>query len=43
LPALQKRFPKYVTSTEQIGRAMLKVAKHGWAKRVLETFDINEV
>ena len=43
LPALQKRFPKYVTSTEQIGRAMLKVAKHGWPKRVLETFDINEV
>jgi uncharacterized protein YbjT (DUF2867 family) len=43
LPALQGRFPKYVTTTEQIGRAMLKVAKHGWPKPVLETSDINEV
>jgi len=43
LPALQGRFPKYVTSTEQIGRAMLKVARQGWPKRVLETSDINEV
>jgi hypothetical protein len=43
LPFLNGRFPKYVTSTEQIGRAMLKVAKHGWPKRVLETSNINEV
>lgn len=43
LPWLKGRFPKYVTSTEQIGRAMLKVAKNGWPKRVLETADINEV
>jgi uncharacterized protein YbjT (DUF2867 family) len=43
LPALQGRFPKYVTTTEQIGRAMLKVAKLGWPKRVLETSDINQV
>jgi uncharacterized protein YbjT (DUF2867 family) len=43
LPALQGRFPKYVTTTEQIGRAMLKVAKQGWPTRVLETSDINEV
>jgi uncharacterized protein YbjT (DUF2867 family) len=43
LPFLNTRFPKYVTSTEQIGRAMLKVAKNGWPKRVLETPDINEV
>lgn len=43
LPWLQGRFPKYVTTTEQIGRAMLKVAKHGWPKPVLETSDINEV
>jgi uncharacterized protein YbjT (DUF2867 family) len=42
LPALRGRFPKYVTTTEQIGRAMLKVAKLGWPKRVLETSDINE-
>jgi hypothetical protein len=43
LPFLNARFPKYVTNTEQIGRAMLKVAKRGWPKRVLETSDINEV
>jgi uncharacterized protein YbjT (DUF2867 family) len=43
LPALQGRFPKFVTSTEQIGRAMLKVARQGWPKRLLETSDINEV
>jgi uncharacterized protein YbjT (DUF2867 family) len=36
-------FPKYVTTTEQIGRAMLKVAKQGWPKSVLETSDINQV
>jgi len=43
LPLLKGRFPKYVTTTEQIGRAMLKVARRGWPKRVLETADINEV
>jgi uncharacterized protein YbjT (DUF2867 family) len=42
LPALRGRFPKYVTTTEQIGRAMLKIAK-GWPKPILETSDINEV
>jgi uncharacterized protein YbjT (DUF2867 family) len=43
LPALQGRFPKYVTTTEQIGRAMLKLAKQGWPKPALETSDINQV
>jgi uncharacterized protein YbjT (DUF2867 family) len=43
LPALKKVMPKYVTTTEQIGRAMLKVAKQGAPKRVLETGDINNV
>jgi uncharacterized protein YbjT (DUF2867 family) len=43
LPLLKGRFPRYVTSTEQIGRAMLKLTKNGWPKRVLETVDINEV
>jgi hypothetical protein len=40
---LNGRFPKYVTSTEQIGRAMLKVASDGSPKRVLESSDINEI
>jgi uncharacterized protein YbjT (DUF2867 family) len=42
-PLLKGRFPKYVTTTEQIGVAMLKVTKHGWPTRVLETSDINQV
>ncbi len=41
-PLLYKLFPKYVTTTEQIGRAMLKVARSGWPKPVLETADINQ-
>jgi uncharacterized protein YbjT (DUF2867 family) len=43
LPLLNGRFPKYVTTTEQIGRAMIKVAKDGWPKPVLENLDINAV
>jgi uncharacterized protein YbjT (DUF2867 family) len=42
LPFLQARFPKYVTTTEQIGSAMLKVAKRGWPQPVLENSDINK-
>ena len=43
LPMLYKLFPKYMTTTEQIGRAMLKVAKQGAPKSVLETSDINTI
>jgi len=43
LPLLYAWFPKYVTTTEQVGRAMLKLAKQGWPKPVLETPDINAV
>jgi uncharacterized protein YbjT (DUF2867 family) len=43
MPLLYRWFPKYVTTTEQMGLAMLKVAKHGSAKRVLENIDINRV
>jgi len=32
-----------VTTTEQIGRAMIKVAEDGWLKPVLENSDINAV
>jgi uncharacterized protein YbjT (DUF2867 family) len=34
-------FPRQMTTTEQIGRAMLTVAKRGAPKRVLEAPDIN--
>ncbi len=43
LPLLRAAFPKYVTSTEALGRAMITVAKHGAAKAVLESADINAV
>jgi uncharacterized protein YbjT (DUF2867 family) len=43
LPMLHRWFPKYVTTTDQLGRAMLKVAKKGWPKPVLENADINAV
>ena len=33
--------PKYVTTTEQVGKAMLRVAREGATKRVLESEDIN--
>ena len=34
-------YPKYMTTTEQIGKAMLQVARQGYPKRVLESVDIN--
>ena len=40
-PLLRRIAPAYVTTTEQVGRAMLHVARAGAPKRVLETKDIN--
>jgi len=40
LPLLLRMFPQYVTTTEQMGRAMLAVAKGGYPKRILEAHDI---
>ena len=36
-------FPTQVTTTEQVGKAMLAVTRHGAAKQVLNTPDINAV
>jgi len=41
LPWLYRWFPRYVTTTEQVGRAMIEVALHGPPKPVLENADIN--
>ena len=41
-PVWKAVLPKYVTTTEQLGRAMIKVARHGAARHVLETEDINK-
>ena len=42
-PMWKRLLPKYVTTTECIGRAMLKVARQGAPKRVLENPDINSI
>ena len=39
-PVLRLVGPKYVTTSEQVGRAMLNVARRGAPKRVLESSDI---
>ena len=40
-PWLKILVPRYLTTTEAMGRAMIKVAKNGWPSPVLETPDIN--
>jgi len=42
-PVFKRLVPDYVTTTEQIGRAMLAVARRGAPKRVLENADINRL
>jgi hypothetical protein len=42
LSLLRKAFPRLVTTTEQLGRAMVDVATNGSPTRVLETTDINK-
>jgi uncharacterized protein YbjT (DUF2867 family) len=43
LTLLNRIAPKYVTTTEQLGRAMIKVARDGFPKPVLESEDINSI
>ncbi|KYK45886.1 epimerase [Bradyrhizobium liaoningense] len=40
---LRRISPRLVTSTEQIGRAMIRVAREGYPRRVLEMEDINSL
>jgi uncharacterized protein YbjT (DUF2867 family) len=42
-PLLKRAFPDHVLTTEQIGRAMLAVAKKGAPKRILGTREIHAV
>ena len=42
-PVFKRLVPDYVTTTEQIGRAMLAVARRGAPKRVLENADNNRL
>ena len=39
-PLLKALFPKYMITTQQLGRAMISVAKHGAPTQVLEVEDI---
>ncbi|MBO9667496.1 MAG: hypothetical protein J7501_11875 [Bdellovibrio sp.] len=40
---LLKRFPKSITTTEEIGQAMLAVAKHGQGPRVVENREFKDL
>lgn len=41
VPLLRRLWPNQILTTEQFGRAMLLVVRHGAPKRVLESADIN--
>jgi len=43
LSLLTRVAPAYMTTTEQVGRAMIKVAREGYPKAVLESEDINRL
>jgi uncharacterized protein YbjT (DUF2867 family) len=40
-PILRRLLPSHMTTTENVGRAMIQVARAGYSKRVLENPDIN--
>jgi hypothetical protein len=42
-PVLRLLFPKYVTNSVTVGRAMIRVAGHGHSGAILENSDINAV
>jgi uncharacterized protein YbjT (DUF2867 family) len=43
IPLLMAVAPRYVTTTERMGRAMIEAARHGAPKAVLEGWDINKL
>ena len=43
VPVVGFVFPKYITTTERLARAMLHLARHGGPKRVLESADLDEL
>jgi uncharacterized protein YbjT (DUF2867 family) len=42
-PMIKRVFPKHVTNTVAVGRAMIEVAVNGFGKRILENPDINRL
>jgi len=43
LPALRRMFPRQITTTVAVGRAMIALAAHGDKKKVLDPEDINRL
>jgi len=42
-PVFQALFPRYVTTTERVGLAMIRVARQGYPQPILENDDINRL
>ena len=42
-PLLGRFFPRYVTTSQRVGRAMLRLARSGYRTPVLESRDIDEI
>jgi uncharacterized protein YbjT (DUF2867 family) len=42
-PIVRRLFPKYVTTTTNIGRAMIHVAVSDWSRQILSSGDINQL
>lgn len=42
-PVVRRVFPRYVTTTENIGRAMIQVVASGYSSRILSSVDINRL
>jgi uncharacterized protein YbjT (DUF2867 family) len=40
-PLLKTLFPRHVTTSDRVGRAMINVVEKGWPNRILENEDIN--
>jgi len=43
LPLLRRFFPDYIVTTEELGRAMIRVARTGSPKKILESSDIRDL
>jgi hypothetical protein len=43
VPLIRTVFPDFVTTTENVGRAMIRVAAHGAPTKILRTPDINRI
>jgi uncharacterized protein YbjT (DUF2867 family) len=42
LPLLRRFFPRYIVNTEEIGVAMIRVARQGFPKKILGNWDIGD-